>query len=87
MAVKFQVFQVCIVHHKEKDSPDKCEDPKDLQKVISFLLSNPAKSQIVVEPKTILAKDFETAKIMAATLIPEDLKDKLEEIEVLVRPF
>lgn len=44
-------------------------------------------SVIVVEPKTVLAKDERTAGVMAARAIPQEYESKLDQVEVLVRPF
>ncbi len=45
------------------------------------------KPQIIVEPKTILAKDEKQASMIAARAIPEQYIDKLDQIEIAVRPF
>lgn len=45
------------------------------------------KSSILIEPKRILAKDDKEVGMRAAREIPEDFLDKLDEVEVLVRPF
>jgi len=42
---------------------------------------------IVVDKKTILAADETKAGMAAVMQIPADYKDKLEQIEVFVRPF
>jgi hypothetical protein len=44
-------------------------------------------SQIVKQPTTIIAPGDRTAALMAARAIPETHLDKIDEIEVLVRPF
>jgi hypothetical protein len=45
------------------------------------------KSVLVVEPRTILATDENVAALKAARSIPEDYADKLDRVEVAVRPF
>ena len=35
----------------------------------------------------VMARDAEHAKLMAATKLPKELADKLDEIEITVRPF
>lgn len=45
------------------------------------------KPKIIVEPKTVLAKDENQASMLAARAIPEDYVDKLENVEIAVRPF
>jgi hypothetical protein len=44
-------------------------------------------SEILVEPKRIVAKDEATVGILAAREIPEAYLDKLDSVEVIVRPF
>lgn len=46
-----------------------------------------AKSKVVVEPKTILAADVESAKMAAAMEIPSDYKTQLDQIQIAIRPF
>lgn len=46
-----------------------------------------AKSSIIVAPKAILAKDEKHANMLAATAIPADFHDSLDEVYVVVRPF
>lgn len=46
-----------------------------------------ASSVIVIAPKTILAKDDKVAILSAARLIPEKYADKLDQVEIIVRPF
>lgn len=44
-------------------------------------------SVLVVEPKTILVLDENVAALMAARAIPKEYEDKLDRLEVAVRPF
>ena len=46
-----------------------------------------AQSKIVKEITTIIAHDLNAATLIAARSIPEDYTDKMERIEVAVRPF
>ena len=46
-----------------------------------------AEPVIVMEAKTIYAKDQQTAAMKAAREIPEQYADKLDRLEVAVRPF
>lgn len=48
---------------------------------------SPEKAVIIFEPKTILAKDEREAMMRAARDIPEKYIDKLNEVEIAVRPF
>ena len=45
------------------------------------------KSKVLVEPKTILANDQNSALMAAAMEIPSDYKNELEQIEIAIRPF
>lgn len=45
------------------------------------------KPQVVVPIKEILADDDRAALLQAAMLIPESYRDKLDRLEVAVRPF
>ena len=45
------------------------------------------KSKIVVEPTNCLAKDLASAQLAAAMSIPEDYKEQLDHLEIVVRPF
>jgi hypothetical protein len=42
---------------------------------------------VLVEPKQFLASDQQTATILASREIPEEHLDKLDRVEVAVRPF
>lgn len=44
-------------------------------------------SKILVEPKTLLAKDEKQVAILASREIPEAFLDKLDQVEIAVRPF
>lgn len=44
-------------------------------------------TEIIVAPKYILATDQGTATILAAREIPEEYLEKLDRVEVAVRPF
>lgn len=45
------------------------------------------KAEIIVKPTTILANDEKEAMLKAARAIPEDFVDKLDKVEIAVRPF
>jgi hypothetical protein len=45
------------------------------------------KAQLLVKPTAILAKNDAAAQIQAARMIPEAFEDKLEQVQVAVRPF
>ncbi len=46
-----------------------------------------ARSVIAVEPTRVLAKTRDEAAIHAARAIPATLIDRVDELEILVRPF
>lgn len=48
---------------------------------------NGGKTTMIVEPKTVLAKDIQQATLLAARGIPEEHVEDLDRIEVAVRPF
>ncbi len=44
-------------------------------------------SVIVVAPRVVLAKDEKVAALLVARSIPEEYVDKLEKVEIVIRPF
>lgn len=65
---------------------------KVFQYVIFFEPNNdklevPEKPKIIVDPKTVLASSEHQAGILASRDIPEEYIDRLEEVNVVVRPF
>lgn len=44
-------------------------------------------SVLVIPPKTLLAKDEKVAALSAARSIPDKYASKLDQVEILVRPF
>ena len=46
-----------------------------------------SKPEIIQAITSVFAKDEKTAGILAARAIPEKFIDKLDEVEVVVRPF
>lgn len=45
------------------------------------------KSVLVISPTTVLAKSDKEVGVLAARAIPEEYTDRLEEVEIVVRPF
>ena len=45
------------------------------------------KSKILVELTTVLSSDQQTASMLAATKIPIDMQNELDQIEIAIRPF
>ena len=44
-------------------------------------------SKLIVEMQTVLAKDQNEVTMIAAMAIPQKYKDKLSQIQIVVRPF
>lgn len=45
------------------------------------------KSAIVIKPTTILAKSEKEVNFIAARSIPDDYADKIDQLDIAVRPF
>lgn len=45
------------------------------------------KYELVIEPTNLMAKDENEALLKAARAIPDDYADKMDRIEVAIRPF
>ena len=45
------------------------------------------KSEVVVTPTQCLAKDDAQVAMLAARALPEKYTDKLDDVEIIVRPF
>lgn len=71
---KGKLFEYAILFHPKptKEQNDRGETPK---------------SEIVSEPKTVLALDPQQVGILAARSLPEQYVDKLDDVEIVVRPF
>jgi hypothetical protein len=44
-------------------------------------------STILIQPTSIIAQDDSSARILAARAIPAEFMDKLEQVEIIVRPL
>ena len=55
------------------------------------VIYNPAedggKAELVVKPTTILAKSEKEANFVAARSVPDSFADRLDQLEIAVRPF
>jgi len=70
-----KLFEYAILHHSK---PTKAEEEQGKKPTTTVL----------VDPKRIVAADESKALLIAAREIPSDYLDgKLDEIEVLIRPF
>ncbi len=45
------------------------------------------KSKVLQEPKIVLAADQSSAALSAAMEIPAEYKEKLDQVEIVIRPF
>lgn len=66
-----KLFEYAVIYHP-------CKKDKDAEE---------KKSVLVKVPTTILASDDKEVAIKAARDIPDEYIDKLEDIEIVVRPF
>jgi len=57
----------------------------DARKVGEEWVTDP--SQLIVEPKRVVARDDKAVAIQASRDIPDTYLDKLDKVEVIVRPF
>jgi hypothetical protein len=74
MAVKGKLFEYAVLHH-----------PKPKKDVAGN--EEPTKSSILTDVTRVLAASPEEVSILAARSIPSDYLDKLEQVEIVVRPF
>lgn len=71
---KGSLFEYAIIYHpaQTKEDKDKGIDTKSI---------------LVQAPKTVLASNPESVSILAARDIPEEYTDRLDKVEIVVRPF
>ena len=74
MATKQRVFEYVVLHH-----PTAKKDLAGNEEVV--------KTKLLVDVKRVLATDEKEVGIVAAREIPEGYLDKLEQVEIVVRPF
>lgn len=69
-----QLFQVAILFNPTptKEQNERGEEPK---------------TEMVIEPRWILAKDKAAADVLAARMIPDSHADKVDQLVIAVRPF
>jgi hypothetical protein len=46
-----------------------------------------AKSKVIIDLKTILAKDLQGAQMIAAMDVPADYREQIDQIEIAICPF
>ena len=71
MAGTAKIFEYAVILHPEKD-----EKGKDI-----------GTAEVIVELTSTLAKDDNQVAMLAARAIPEEHEDKLDRIEIAIRPF
>jgi len=71
---KGKLFEYAVLYHPKptKEQAERNETPK---------------SEILIEPKRVLALNDSQVATLAARSIPEDYIDKLDDVEIVVRPF
>ena len=72
---KGKLFDYAILYH-----------PKEKKNAAGEVIEE-KKSEIVCQPTTVLAASEQEVAMMAARAIPENLTDKLEQVEIVIRPF
>jgi len=66
-----KLFEYAVLYHPRKKEKDADEK----------------RSVLITSPTTLLASDEKEVAILAARNIPEQYIDKLEDVEIVVRPF
>lgn len=70
--MKKKLFQFAVIYHEVIERDNKKDD---------------VASKMVIEPKTILATDEKVALLQIAKQIPDEYQEKLQDVEILLRPF
>lgn len=71
---KGQLFEYAVLYHPK---PSKAQ----------LDAGTTPKSEVLLEPKSCLATSKDQVAILAARAVPQEFVDKLDEIEIIVRPF
>jgi hypothetical protein len=74
MAAKGKLYEYAVLHH-----------PKAKRDVAGN--EEPVKSKIITDVTRVLAVTPEEVSIVAARTIPEEFLDRIDQIEIVVRPF
>jgi hypothetical protein len=69
-----KIYEYAVIHHPiaTKEQQDRGEKPR---------------SVLIVDVTRVLARDDKEASILAARAIPVDFTDKLDRVEIALRPF
>lgn len=74
MATKMKLFEYAVLHHP---APTEDEQKRGAQ----------PKSELLVDLTRVLANDEKEASVLAARAIPDSHVDKLDRVEIVLRPF
>jgi hypothetical protein len=74
MAAKGKLYEYAVLHH-----------PKAKRDVAGN--EEPVKSKIVTDVTRVLAVTPDEVSIIAARSIPEEYLDRIEQVEIVIRPF
>jgi hypothetical protein len=69
-----RLFEYALLYHPKqtKDQLERGEEPK---------------SEVIQEPKTVLATSEQQVSVLAARAIPADYVEQIDSVEIVVRPF
>lgn len=69
-----KIYEFAVLYHPlaTKDQNDRGEKPK---------------SELIVDVQRVLARDEKEASMLAARAIPDGYTDKLDRVEIALRPF
>jgi hypothetical protein len=70
-----KLYEYAILFHPKTRKTKEGEEPEA------------PRSKILTDLQRVLARDDKTVAILAARAIPEEFVDKLEQVEIVVRPF
>jgi len=70
---KLRLYEHAVLLHPETDSKGNAKDG--------------GKTEVLVEPSTLLAADDQHAMMLIARGLDEEVMDKLDRVEIIIRPF
>lgn len=76
-----RLFEYAVLYH-----PKQTKEQIERGEAVRFDTVRP-KSVLLVTPTTIMASSDQEVSIQAARAIPTEYLDKLEDVEIVVRPF
>lgn len=72
---KGKLFEYAVIYH-----------PKEKKNAVGEVVEEKA-SELVVKPTQVLAASEAQVAMLAARSVPENLTDKLDQVEIVIRPF